>query len=133
MDSNKQYDYEKAFNSIDDWSYGFVDRKNLKSFLRKHGKLASTEEVIAIIRRMDLDGDARLSKYEFIEGLKPEEPYSKMMKRGELNKSQSKSCLKGVNSSFHHTRRSSHNGALNTSHFNYNNEEDLFNRDPIRT
>jgi hypothetical protein len=36
---------------------------------------------------MDLDGDARLSKYEFMEGLKPEEPYSKMMKRGELNKS----------------------------------------------
>lgn len=66
LDSSKQFDYEKAFNSIDDWSYGFVDRKNLKSFLRKHGKLASTEEVIAIIRRMDLDGDARLSKYEFI-------------------------------------------------------------------
>jgi hypothetical protein len=95
--------------------------------------LASTEEIIAIVRRMDLDGDARLCKYEFIEGLKPEEPYSKMMKRGELNKSHSKSCLKGANSSFHHTRRSSHNGALNTSHFNYNHEEDLFNRDHIRT
>jgi hypothetical protein len=30
---------------------------------------------------MDLDADARLSKQEFIEGIKPEEPYSKAMKR----------------------------------------------------
>jgi Ca2+-binding EF-hand superfamily protein len=55
----------------------------LKSFLRKHGKIASNEEVLSIIRRMDLDADARLSKKEFIEGIKPEEPYSKMMKRNE--------------------------------------------------
>lgn len=34
---------------------------------------------------MDLDGDARLSKQEFIEGIKPEEPYSKMMKRMSLS------------------------------------------------
>jgi hypothetical protein len=30
---------------------------------------------------MDLDADARLNKQEFIEGIKPEEPYSKAMKR----------------------------------------------------
>lgn len=30
---------------------------------------------------MDLDADARLCKSEFIDGIKPEEPYSKMMKR----------------------------------------------------
>ena len=51
-----------------------------------HGYLASTEEVMAIIRRMDMDADARLSKYEFIEGIKPEEPYSKAMKRSESKK-----------------------------------------------
>ena len=62
MESCKEFDYEKAFFSIDDWGYGFVDWKNLKSFLRKHGKLATNEEVMAIIRRMDLDADARLSK-----------------------------------------------------------------------
>jgi Ca2+-binding EF-hand superfamily protein len=84
MESSKEFDYSKAFHSIDDWSYGYVDRKNLKSFFRKHGHLASTEEVMAI-RRMDLDGDARLSKQEFIDALKPEEPYSKMMKRIDIN------------------------------------------------
>ena len=45
---------------------------------------------MAIIRRMDLDADARLSKQEFIEGLKPEEPYSKMLVR-EKSKSEKKS------------------------------------------
>ena len=81
MESTKEFDYNKAFCSIDDWAYGYVDRKNLKSFLRKHGHPASSGEVMSIIRRMDLDGDARLSKQEFIDALKPEEPYSKMMKR----------------------------------------------------
>ena len=39
---------------------------------------------------MDLDADARLSKQEFIEGLKPEEPYSKLIKRSEIKKSEKK-------------------------------------------
>jgi Ca2+-binding EF-hand superfamily protein len=81
MESNKEFDYSRAFHSVDDWSYGYIDRKNLKSFLRKHGHLATNEEVVAIIRRMDMDADARISKQEFIESIKPEEPYSKMMKR----------------------------------------------------
>jgi Ca2+-binding EF-hand superfamily protein len=52
--------------AVDDWAYGFIDKTNLKLFLRKHGYRATTAEVIAIIRRMDLDADARLSKQEFI-------------------------------------------------------------------
>jgi hypothetical protein len=36
---------------------------------------------MSIIRRMDLDGDARLTKQEFISGLMPDEPYSKLVKR----------------------------------------------------
>jgi len=81
MECNKQFSYSKAFLEIDDWSYGFIDKKNLKSFLRKHGFLAKTKDVMAIIRRMDLDGDARLSLEEFVQALKPVEPYSKIIKR----------------------------------------------------
>lgn len=88
MESHKSFDYTKAYHSIDDWNYGYIDRKNLKMFLKKHGYLASNEDVIAIIRRMDLDADARLKKQEFIEGIKPEEPYSKVMRR--QNRSRSK-------------------------------------------
>ncbi len=53
----------------------------MRNFLRKHGHLATSDELMAIIRRMDLDADARLSQQEFIEGITPAEPYSKMLKR----------------------------------------------------
>jgi Ca2+-binding EF-hand superfamily protein len=66
-----------AFLEIDDWGYGYIDQKNLKNFLRKHGYLANESELMAIIRRMDLDGDARIGKEEFIQGLMPDQPYSK--------------------------------------------------------
>lgn len=81
MEASKQFDYNLAFKEIDDWSYGYIDKKNLKSFLRKHGYKASNKDVMSIIRRMDLDGDARLSEQEFVNGLRPEEPYSKVLKR----------------------------------------------------
>jgi Ca2+-binding EF-hand superfamily protein len=78
---SKTFDLELAFNCIDDWKYGYIDKKNLKSFFRKHLYLTSTRESIAIIRRMDLDGDSRLTLKEFTDGLRPCEPYSKLLKR----------------------------------------------------
>ena len=103
MESNKQFDYDQAYYAIDDWGYGYIDRRNLKSFLKKHGYIASTEEVIAIIRRMDLDADARLTKQEFIDGIKPEEPYSRTMNREKSARKQSRN----VTPSFSHTRKTS--------------------------
>ena len=47
---------------MDDWNYGYVDKKNLKTFLRKVKYLATELEIMAIIRRLDLDADARISK-----------------------------------------------------------------------
>jgi len=41
MESQKDFDYEKAFRAVDDWNYGYIDRKNLQSFLRKHGYAAA--------------------------------------------------------------------------------------------
>ena len=81
MQCNKQFHYLKAFQEIDDWGYGYIDVKNLKSFLRKHNYKAENSDVLCIIRRMDLDGDARLTREEFIDGLIPSEPYSRFLKR----------------------------------------------------
>ena len=72
LESNKQFDYQHAFAEIDDWNYGFIDPKNLKVFMRKHGVIMDMMDIMAIIRRMDLDGDARISKEEFIQGMMPE-------------------------------------------------------------
>lgn len=126
MESHKQFDYQKAFNSIDDWNYGYIDKKNLKSFLKKHQHIATNEELTSIIRRMDLDADARLTKEEFIEGIKPEEPYSKMMKR------QSSKHKRNHTPKFNHTRKQSQA----SNRFAYQPEELLMlsekQRDTIR-
>ena len=89
MDATKNFCVKKAFRAIDDWDYGFIDKKNLKSFLRKHNYIASTAECMAIIRRLDLDADARLSRQEFADGLKPEEPYSRVLKRSQMKQGSS--------------------------------------------
>ena len=81
MDATKSFCVKKAFEAVDDWQYGFIDKKNLKSFLRKQNYIATTAECMAIIRRLDVDADARLSRQEFADGLRPEEPYSKALKR----------------------------------------------------
>ena len=72
MDASKTFNVDLAFQAIDDWKYGYIDKKNLKSFLRKHKYLAKGSECMAVIRRLDLDADARLSPQEFADGLKPE-------------------------------------------------------------
>ena len=36
IDSTKNFNAAKAFNAVDDWAYGYIDKTNLKSFLRKH-------------------------------------------------------------------------------------------------
>ena len=55
---------------IDDWSYGYLDARNLRRFLRNMGVLMSKHELVALIRRIDLDGDAKISYEEFFEGVK---------------------------------------------------------------
>lgn len=67
---------------------------------------------MAIIRRMDLDADARLTRQEFIAAIKPEEPYSKIMKRS-CSKSKISTHLVNRNA-FAHTRMPS-----NISNFKY--------------
>jgi Ca2+-binding EF-hand superfamily protein len=67
---------KKAFNAVDDWSYGWIDASNLKRFLvnmgyrhpsahRKGWKKALDIFLHAVIRRFDLTGDSRISFEEF--------------------------------------------------------------------
>jgi Ca2+-binding EF-hand superfamily protein len=49
-----------------------VDNLKIKLFLKECGYVASEEELVAIIRRVDLDGDDLISLWEFKELLPPE-------------------------------------------------------------
>ncbi len=55
---------------MDDWNYTFIDHTNLKRFLVKMGYVPTRPELFCIIRRIDTDGDCKLRKNEFSEGIK---------------------------------------------------------------
>jgi hypothetical protein len=75
--SRYDFNVERLFREVDDWNYKFVDTKNLKRFLSKMGIPSTESHLIAIIRRFDLDADAKLSILEFQEGVTPKLDYSK--------------------------------------------------------
>lgn len=47
----------KAFNTVDSHRMGFLDFHNVMNFCRLNGYSASESEVIAIVRRLDVDAD----------------------------------------------------------------------------
>lgn len=72
------FDNKAGFKAIDDWNYNYIDFSNLKRFLKSSGHISTNKELSAIIRRLDLNADSRLSLEEFAEGIKPTEPYSRV-------------------------------------------------------
>ena len=73
------YDYnlDRLYKEIDDCNFKFIDSTNLKRFLIKCGLYPTDAVLIAIIRRLDLDADARLNQKEFFDGIQPLENYTK--------------------------------------------------------
>lgn len=61
------------FNYIDEVRTNYIDLQNMKRFLLKIGFMPNDNLLIAAIRRMDLDGDAKLNYLEFMDALKPVE------------------------------------------------------------
>jgi hypothetical protein len=62
-----RYDYSSysAFRAIDRYNEGHINTFNLGVFLKNNGHYASERELLAIIRRIDTDGDAKLNYSEF--------------------------------------------------------------------
>ena len=71
-----RFDYTPlaAFRAIDRYSTGRIDTISLGAYLRACGHHASEIELLAIIRRIDTDGDACLDFNEFAEFLKCARP-----------------------------------------------------------
>lgn len=75
-DLEVRYDYSSyaAFRAIDRYNEGNINTFNLSAFLKNNGHYASDKEVLAIIRRIDTDGDAKLSYSEFADFIRSTEP-----------------------------------------------------------
>lgn len=76
LEAAYDFNIQSAYKVIDDWSYGYLDSRNLRRFLRNMGVLLTKQELIALIRRIDLDGDAKISYEEFYEGVKSQFAHS---------------------------------------------------------
>lgn len=74
-----RYDYsvDSLYKEVDDWNYNYIDFNNLKRFILKMGVAPTDALLVAILRRFDLDADAKLTYQEFSDGIKPVEEYSK--------------------------------------------------------
>jgi hypothetical protein len=79
QDLASAYDYnlEALYHCVDDCNFNFIDTSNLKRFLVKCSIYPNDALLISIIRRMDLDADARLSIKEFEDGVRPIENFTK--------------------------------------------------------
>ena len=51
-----------------------IDETSIRRFLKRAGHSPLKAELVAIMRRFDLDGDAKLSFTEFAEALTPMQP-----------------------------------------------------------
>ena len=62
-----RYDYSSysAFRTIDRYNEGFITVGNLCQFFRNNYRSISEKEALAVIRRIDTDGDAKISYDEF--------------------------------------------------------------------
>ena len=76
LESSYDFSVRAAFKAVDDWNYKYIDQINLKRFLIKCSVLPHDNLLLAIIRRMDLDADAKLNLKEFIDSIRPNENFT---------------------------------------------------------
>lgn len=90
-----KYNLQQIFREIDRAGLKFIDRNSLKSFLLRFSFVPNDNLVLAIIRRVDLDCDAKLSFLEFVEAVRPVEDQP----TARLKSAQSRSLRKADKSS----------------------------------
>lgn len=71
-----RYDWtaRSAFETIDTFREYSINQRNIASFLRLNGFVATESELIAMVRRLDTDGDNRVTLEEFAEAMRPAYP-----------------------------------------------------------
>lgn len=82
--SIKEYDKDSIFSVVDSTGLGHIYAKSIEQFLKNIKRKLTDEEIGALIRRVDMDGDNKISKQEFMEAILPQEPFSKMLVRSRM-------------------------------------------------
>jgi len=74
-DLEKRHDFSTyaCFRAIDDLNEGEIGPDNARSFFKHAGYYPTEDEVIALIRRLDVDADCKVSYAEFCEAIKTQE------------------------------------------------------------
>lgn len=69
----ESYDFNvnSLWSVADDCNMGFVDSVSLNRFLHKCSHFVDKNIIEAVIRRWDLNADAKIQKKEFIEAITP--------------------------------------------------------------
>jgi Ca2+-binding EF-hand superfamily protein len=71
LENSKGFSVRKAFKAIDELRIKYINEANLRTFLKRMGHQCLKSELVAILRRFDLDGDSKISFPEFSEAIKP--------------------------------------------------------------
>ena len=74
LERQSDFNTVAAFTILDFQRYGYLDFECLKRYLTKFKKDIKKTEINAIIRRMDSDGDGKITFNEFSVGITPEYP-----------------------------------------------------------
>ena len=81
LEATKGFKSQAAYEAVDDCNLNYIYQKNLERFFNAEKRKTSEQDHFAIIRRIDLDADQKISQEEFLEAIAPQEPYSKMLVR----------------------------------------------------
>ena len=74
MEKFRRFSIRRAFKAIDYQNHRVIDEAAMRRFLKRVGHQPIKQELTAIMRRFDLDGDAQISFAEFSEALTPIQP-----------------------------------------------------------
>lgn len=71
----KRHDFSTyaCFRAVDLLNEGEINLDNLRAFMKRAGHYPNEEEIVAAVRRLDLDADSSINYAEFSEALKPQE------------------------------------------------------------
>ena len=77
-----RYDFDNlnAFRTIDVDRIGFLTHDTIYFFLKRLNIIASDDDILAILRRIVIEGDAKIVYSDFLNAILPQDPYYKARK-----------------------------------------------------